>query len=69
MRNFSKAKRIVIKIGTNILTKNDSVDAGYVPKAGDRIEVYRPLKRDPRETRRALAARGIKVPGSSDPKA
>jgi hypothetical protein len=30
MRNFDKAKRIVIKIGTNILTKNDSVDAGYV---------------------------------------
>jgi glutamate 5-kinase len=30
MRDFSKAKRIVIKIGTNILTKNDTVDAGYV---------------------------------------
>ena len=44
------------------------VDADYVPKAGDRIEVYRPLKRNPRETRRALAARGIKVTGSSDSK-
>ena len=30
MRDFSKVKRIVIKIGTNILTKNDGIDAGYV---------------------------------------
>jgi glutamate 5-kinase len=30
MRDFSKVKRIVIKIGTNILTKDDSVDAAYV---------------------------------------
>jgi glutamate 5-kinase len=30
MRDFSKAKRIVIKIGTNILTKKAGVDAGYV---------------------------------------
>jgi len=44
------------------------VNANHVPKAGDRIEVYRPLKRDPRETRRALAAGGIKVMGSSDSK-
>ncbi len=29
MRDFSKTKRIVIKIGTNILTKDDGVDAGY----------------------------------------
>jgi len=30
MRNFEKVKRIVIKIGTNILTKGAGVDAGYV---------------------------------------
>jgi glutamate 5-kinase len=30
MRDFIKTKRIVIKIGTNILTKNDNVDAAYV---------------------------------------
>ncbi len=30
MRDFSKAKRVVIKIGTNILSKEDSIDAGYV---------------------------------------
>ena len=30
MRNFDKAKRVVIKIGTNILSKEDSIDAGYV---------------------------------------
>lgn len=30
MRDFSKAKRVVIKIGTNILTKQAGIDAGYV---------------------------------------
>ncbi|MBW8038958.1 MAG: glutamate 5-kinase [Planctomycetes bacterium] len=30
MRNFSKAKRIVIKIGTNILTRDNGVDTAYV---------------------------------------
>ena len=31
----------------------------YGVKAGDRIEVYRPLERDPRDARRELAARGL----------
>lgn len=31
----------------------------YVIRAGDRIEIYRPLERDPREARRELAARGL----------
>ena len=30
----------------------------YVLQAGDRVEVYRPLVNEPRETRRQLAARG-----------
>ena len=30
---------------------------GHVPADGDRIELYRPLKVDPRAKRRALAAR------------
>ena len=30
MRDFSKAKRIVVKIGTNILTKDERIDARYV---------------------------------------
>ena len=37
MRDFSKVKRIVIKIGTNILTKNDSIDAGYVRRIARQI--------------------------------
>jgi len=37
MRDFSKTKRIVIKIGTNILTKNDSVDAAYVRRVVGQI--------------------------------
>jgi len=37
MRDFSKAKRIVIKIGTNILTKNDTVDAGYVRRVAGQV--------------------------------
>ncbi len=37
MRDFSKAKRIVVKIGTNILTKNESVDAAYVRRIAGQI--------------------------------
>jgi putative ubiquitin-RnfH superfamily antitoxin RatB of RatAB toxin-antitoxin module len=37
------------------------VDSSYVVQAGDRIEVYRPLERDPREARRELAARGLTI--------
>jgi len=37
MRDFSKARRIVVKIGTNILTKNDSVDTGYVRRAAGQV--------------------------------
>jgi glutamate 5-kinase len=37
MRDFSKVKRIVIKIGTNVLTKNDGVDAGYVRRIARQI--------------------------------
>ena len=35
----------------------------YVVRAGDRIEVYRALERDPREVRRELAARGMTMGG------
>ncbi len=37
MRDFSKVKRIVIKIGTNILTKNGGMDAGYVRRIARQI--------------------------------
>ncbi len=37
MRDFSKAKRIVVKIGTNILTKDDSVDVAYVRRIARQI--------------------------------
>jgi glutamate 5-kinase len=37
MRDFSKVKRIVIKIGTNILTKNGGIDAGYVRRVARQI--------------------------------
>jgi putative ubiquitin-RnfH superfamily antitoxin RatB of RatAB toxin-antitoxin module len=35
------------------------VEDEYGVKAGDRIEVYRPLERDPRDARRELASRGL----------
>ena len=35
------------------------VDDGRVLRGGDRVEIYRPLQRDPREVRRELAARGL----------
>ena len=37
MRDFSKTKRIVIKIGTNILTKDTGVDAGYVRRIATQV--------------------------------
>jgi glutamate 5-kinase len=37
MRDFSKVKRIVIKIGTNILTKNGGMDGGYVRRVARQI--------------------------------
>jgi glutamate 5-kinase len=37
MRDFSKTKRIVIKIGTNILTKNGGVDAAYVRRIARQV--------------------------------
>jgi glutamate 5-kinase len=37
MRDFSKTKRIVVKIGTNTLTKNGGIDAGYVRQVAGQI--------------------------------
>jgi glutamate 5-kinase len=36
-RNFENAKRIVIKIGTNILTKDGSIDAAYVRRVAGQV--------------------------------
>jgi glutamate 5-kinase len=44
MRNFINAKRIVIKIGTNILTRGSGVDAAYVRRIAGQIS--RLLKTD-----------------------
>lgn len=40
-------------------------DSDHVLQGGDRVEIYRPLNIDPRETRRKLAAEG-KSMGHSD---
>jgi len=40
MRNFDKAKRIVLKLGTNILSKDDSIDAGYVGLMAGQVIQY-----------------------------
>jgi glutamate 5-kinase len=37
MRDFSNTKRIVIKIGTNILTKEARVDAAYVRRVAGQV--------------------------------
>ena len=45
------------------------VDGSRLLVPGDRVEIYRPLKADPRETRRRLAAQGRSMgragPGTS----
>jgi glutamate 5-kinase len=38
MRNFGNAKRIVVKIGTNILTKDGGVDAGHVRRVAKQVD-------------------------------
>ena len=38
MRNFSKAKRVVVKIGTNTLTKDGGVDTAYVRRIARQIK-------------------------------
>ena len=37
MRNFSNAKRIVVKIGTNTLSKNGGVNTSYVRRIAGQI--------------------------------
>lgn len=37
MRDFSKTKRIVIKIGTNTLSKNGGIDAAYVGRIAKQV--------------------------------
>ena len=37
MRDFGKTKRIVVKIGTNILTKAEGVDAAYVRRIAGQV--------------------------------
>lgn len=43
-----------------------AVADGQLLKAGDRVEIYRPLLRDPREVRRELAARGLTMGQTMD---
>ncbi len=40
----------------------------HVPMDGDRIELYRPLKLDPRAKRRVRAAEAQRAPGRGGPK-
>jgi putative ubiquitin-RnfH superfamily antitoxin RatB of RatAB toxin-antitoxin module len=42
------------------------VQDSYVLKSGDRLEIYRPLINDPRETRRRLAAEGKTMGSAKD---
>lgn len=37
MRDFSQSQRIVVKIGTNILTKGSGIDSGYVRRIAGQI--------------------------------
>ena len=37
MRDFSNAKRIVVKIGTNVLTKNNNVDSGFIKSVARQV--------------------------------
>lgn len=45
----------------------ERVAARHVLEAGDRVEIYRPLKADPKEVRRSLAAMGRTMGRRRDP--
>ena len=47
-----------IIVGADLGIFGRSTDPDDVLSAGDRVEVLRPLKADPKEVRRALAAQG-----------
>ena len=42
------------------------VERDAILKDGDRVELYRPLLRDPREARRELAQAGLTMRGGND---
>ena len=46
MRNFSKAKRIVIKIGTNTLSKNGGIDSAYIRRFAKEVAALLGEKRE-----------------------
>ena len=57
MRDFSSAVRIVVKIGTSCLTRDNTVDTGYVQRISDQIHRLLKDKQDvqePRAQRRVL---------------
>lgn len=41
MREFSSCRRIVVKIGTNVLTRNDRLDVGYVSEIAAQVAAVR----------------------------
>ncbi len=38
MRDFSGVKRVVVKIGTNVLTKDKGIDANYVAQVAEQVD-------------------------------
>lgn len=51
MRDFSKAKRVVVKIGTNTLTKNGGIDAAYVRQVGNHSRKISKINQKTRDSR------------------
>ncbi len=45
-------------VGADLSIFSRLIDADEVLRSGDRVEILRPLKADPKEVRRALAAQG-----------
>jgi putative ubiquitin-RnfH superfamily antitoxin RatB of RatAB toxin-antitoxin module len=49
----AQALEIEVPWGSDVGIFGELCDASAVPRDGDRIELYRPLKSDPKESRRA----------------
>src|SRR5512134_3325119 len=64
-----QARDVAVPWDADVGIFGELCDSSAVPREGDRIEIYRPLRLDPKESRRARvrAARAVRDPEPSRP--
>jgi putative ubiquitin-RnfH superfamily antitoxin RatB of RatAB toxin-antitoxin module len=64
----AQAREVAVPWDADVGIFGELCDASAVPRDGDRIEIYRPLKLDPKESRRARARVGKAGPDPARPR-